>query len=72
MLELKSIEEMTAYVEAKFTSPLYKATAEPQDAFGPSVKYIITWTPVAPQTDSIVGPMWVSPYGYTAAVPFTK
>lgn len=71
MLELKSIEEMTAYVEEKFTSLQYKATAVPQDTFGPVVKYRITWTPTHPQGDTIEGPMWVAPNGYTAMVPFS-
>jgi hypothetical protein len=74
-MELKNLEEMTAYVENKFggEGAIYKCTARPLDPFGPVVKYHITWTPRedSKYTDTIEGPMWVAPTGYTAAVPFT-
>ena len=70
-MELKNLEEMTAYVENKFGSLSYKCTARPLDTFGPVVKYHITWTPANAQMDTIEGPMWVAPNGYTAAVPFS-
>lgn len=73
METLKNLEEMTAYVEEKFTGDLYDCTARPLDTYGPVVKYLIIWTPkeASPYRDSIEGPMWVSPTGYTAAVPFS-
>ena len=72
-MELTTLEEMTAYVEEKFTGDLYDCTARPLDPFGPVVKYHITWTPkeASPYREVIEGPMWVSPTRYTAAVPFS-
>lgn len=68
---LTNLEEMTAYVEEKFSGTTYKATAVPVDPFGPVVRYKITWTPYNPQIETIADcPMWVGPSGYTAAVPF--
>ena len=69
-MELTTTQEMAAYLEEKFSSLSYKATAETQESFGPVVKFYITWTPLFPEGDTIKGPMWVAPNGYTAAVPF--
>jgi hypothetical protein len=70
---LTSLEDMTAYMEEKFSGTTYKAAAVPQDEFGPVVRYLITWTPYNPQIETIADcPMWVDPNGYTASVPFTR
>ena len=70
-MELHTIEETTTYLEEKFSSTACIAKAIPLTAFGPVMKFQIEWTTgLGHRATDQDGPMWVSPTGYTAAVPF--
>jgi hypothetical protein len=72
MEPLKNLDEMREYIERKFTGEYFEAKATTEDEFGPVVRWDIEWTPKVDRFEPSSGPMWCSPTGYTASVPFTR
>lgn len=67
---LKNLEDMKSYIEEKFTSEVFEATATTEDPFGEQVRWHIEWTPKGPAYEACSGSIWASPDGFTSAVPF--
>lgn len=69
---LENMSDMVWYLEKKFTSSVFEATAKPLEKFGDVVKFEVTWTATNPENENDKGFIWCTTTARTAAVPFSK
>lgn len=69
---LENMNDMVWYLEKKFSSDSYEASAKPVEDFQEVVKFEIVWTPKKEGLPSDTAFMWCNTKARTAAVPFRK